>query len=104
MGGTAAAAQLAEGARDLALPGCGARRLLEVQRAENGGKWPETIAVVLWGTDNIKTYGESLAQVPAPALRGAAAGPDAFARTGSWAPPWHKPYHSFYPSRRPARR
>lgn len=28
-----------------------------------GGKWPETIAVVLWGTDNIKTYGESLAQV-----------------------------------------
>ncbi|KAK9822197.1 hypothetical protein WJX81_002621 [Elliptochloris bilobata] len=38
-------------------------RLLEVQKAENGGKWPETIAVVLWGTDNIKTYGESLAQV-----------------------------------------
>merc|ERR1712087_881528 len=25
--------------------------------------WPETIALVLWGTDNIKTYGESLAQV-----------------------------------------
>ena len=38
-------------------------RLLERQRQENGGKWPETIAVVLWGTDNIKTYGESLAQV-----------------------------------------
>jgi hypothetical protein len=38
-------------------------RLLEVQRQENGGQWPETIAVVLWGTDNIKTYGESLAQV-----------------------------------------
>eukprot|EP00245_Coleochaete_scutata_P001014 TRINITY_DN11240_c0_g2_i1.p1 TRINITY_DN11240_c0_g2~~TRINITY_DN11240_c0_g2_i1.p1 ORF type:complete len:1414 (-),score=393.13 TRINITY_DN11240_c0_g2_i1:774-5015(-) len=38
-------------------------RLLERQRAENGGKWPETIALVLWGTDNIKTYGESLAQV-----------------------------------------
>ena len=38
-------------------------RLLEVQKAENGNKWPETIAVVLWGTDNIKTYGESLAQV-----------------------------------------
>lgn len=38
-------------------------RLLERQRLENGGKWPETIAVVLWGTDNIKTYGESLAQV-----------------------------------------
>ena len=28
--------------------------------------WPETVAVVLWGTDNIKTYGESLAQVRAP--------------------------------------
>ena len=38
-------------------------RLLEAQRAENGGAWPETVAVVLWGTDNIKTYGESLAQV-----------------------------------------
>eukprot|EP00884_Botryococcus_braunii_P002250 jgi/Botrbrau1/12025/Bobra.0293s0002.1 len=38
-------------------------RLLEAQRAEAGGQWPETVAVVLWGTDNIKTYGESLAQV-----------------------------------------
>jgi len=38
-------------------------RLLERQKAENGGNWPETIALVLWGTDNIKTYGESLAQV-----------------------------------------
>ena len=38
-------------------------RLLERQRAENNGNYPETIAVVLWGTDNIKTYGESLAQV-----------------------------------------
>jgi magnesium chelatase subunit H len=38
-------------------------RLLERQRAENGGKYPETIACVLWGTDNIKTYGESLAQI-----------------------------------------
>ncbi len=38
-------------------------RLLKRQKADNGGKWPETIAVVLWGTDNIKTYGESLAQV-----------------------------------------
>ena len=38
-------------------------RLLEAQKAENGGAYPETIAVVLWGTDNIKTYGESLAQV-----------------------------------------
>ncbi len=38
-------------------------RLLARQRAENGGNWPETIACVLWGTDNIKTYGESLAQI-----------------------------------------
>lgn len=38
-------------------------RLLERQRLDNGGNYPETIAVVLWGTDNIKTYGESLAQV-----------------------------------------
>ena len=29
----------------------------------DGGKYPETIACVLWGTDNIKTYGESLAQI-----------------------------------------
>jgi magnesium chelatase subunit H len=38
-------------------------RLLARQRVENGGTYPETIAFVLWGTDNIKTYGESLAQV-----------------------------------------
>ena len=38
-------------------------RLLERQRQENGGAYPETIATVLWGTDNIKTYGESLAQM-----------------------------------------
>ncbi|KAI7837358.1 hypothetical protein COHA_008797 [Chlorella ohadii] len=38
-------------------------RLLERQKEEMGGKYPESIAVVLWGTDNIKTYGESLAQV-----------------------------------------
>ncbi len=38
-------------------------RLLARQMSENGGKYPETIACVLWGTDNIKTYGESLAQI-----------------------------------------
>lgn len=38
-------------------------RLLEAQKVANNNEWPETIAVVLWGTDNIKTYGESLAQV-----------------------------------------
>jgi len=37
-------------------------RLLARQQAETG-TWPETIAFVLWGTDNIKTYGESLAQI-----------------------------------------
>ena len=34
-------------------------RLIARQRAENDGAYPETIATVLWGTDNIKTYGES---------------------------------------------
>ncbi len=38
-------------------------RLLERNKSENEGRWPETIACVLWGTDNIKTYGESLAQI-----------------------------------------
>nr|RNJ69342.1 MAG: magnesium chelatase subunit H [Leptolyngbya sp. IPPAS B-1204] len=38
-------------------------RLLARERSENGGHYPETISFVLWGTDNIKTYGESLAQV-----------------------------------------
>ena len=37
-------------------------KLIERQRQEQGD-WPETIACVLWGTDNIKTYGESLAQI-----------------------------------------
>ncbi len=37
-------------------------KLIERQKEEEGG-WPETIACVLWGTDNIKTYGESLAQI-----------------------------------------
>ena len=38
-------------------------RLVDRQKQENGGNYPETIACVLWGTDNIKTYGESLAQI-----------------------------------------
>ncbi|MBD1846851.1 magnesium chelatase subunit H [Cyanobacteria bacterium FACHB-63] len=38
-------------------------RLIARQCAENNGDYPETIACVLWGTDNIKTYGESLAQI-----------------------------------------
>ena len=38
-------------------------RLMEKQVEDNNGAYPETIACVLWGTDNIKTYGESLAQI-----------------------------------------
>jgi magnesium chelatase subunit H len=38
-------------------------RLLARNMSENNGEYPETIACVLWGTDNIKTYGESLAQI-----------------------------------------
>jgi magnesium chelatase subunit H len=38
-------------------------RLLDREMSVNGGNYPETISFVLWGTDNIKTYGESLAQV-----------------------------------------
>jgi magnesium chelatase subunit H len=38
------------------------RKLLEKLK-EQGGAYPESIAFTLWGTDNIKTYGESLAQV-----------------------------------------
>merc|ERR1712071_211985 len=38
------------------------RKLLE-KLEEQHGAYPESIAFTLWGTDNIKTYGESLAQV-----------------------------------------
>jgi len=37
-------------------------KLLERLEKDNG-ELPETVAFTLWGTDNIKTYGESLAQV-----------------------------------------
>merc|ERR1712078_291247 len=53
-------------------------RLIERQKEENGGAWPETIALVLWGTDNIKTYGESLAQVML--MVGVRPAPDALGR------------------------
>jgi len=39
------------------------RKLIENLQKTNGGTYPESIAFTLWGTDNIKTYGESLAQV-----------------------------------------
>ena len=53
-------------------------RLIERQKAENDGQWPESIGLVLWGTDNIKTYGESLAQVLC--MVGARPKPDALGR------------------------
>merc|ERR1719253_1567026 len=51
---TAAACKNAEGVVE---------RLIAREKEQNGGKFPQSIALVLWGTDNIKTYGESLAQV-----------------------------------------
>merc|ERR1719297_603057 len=54
------------------------RKLLEKLKAENDGMYPESIAFTLWGTDNIKTYGESLAQVLA--LAGVRPVPDSLGR------------------------
>jgi magnesium chelatase subunit H len=54
------------------------RKLLEKLKDENDGKFPESIAFTLWGTDNIKTYGESLAQVLA--LAGVRPVPDSLGR------------------------
>ncbi|CAE8741961.1 unnamed protein product [Polarella glacialis] len=51
-------------------------RLLESMAAK--GENPESIAFTLWGTDNIKTYGESLAQVLA--LVGCRPVPDSLGR------------------------
>ncbi|MBC9784222.1 magnesium chelatase subunit H [Heliobacterium chlorum] len=45
---------------------------------ESNGSYPESIAVVLWGTDNIKTYGEGIAQ--AMALMGVQPMPDDLGR------------------------
>ncbi|CAE7495220.1 CHLH [Symbiodinium natans] len=52
-------------------------RLLD-SLTEQQGEMPESIAFTLWGTDNIKTYGESLAQVLA--LVGARPVPDSLGR------------------------
>lgn len=38
-----------------------ALQILEKHRAANDGAWPETVALMLWGLDAIKTRGESLA-------------------------------------------
>lgn len=54
-----------------------AHELLERIRAEQGA-YPETVAMVLWGTDNIKTEGEGIAQ--ALALIGARAVADELGR------------------------
>ena len=54
------------------------RKLLEKLADDNDGQFPESIAFTLWGTDNIKTYGESLAQVLA--LVGVKPVPDSLGR------------------------
>ena len=38
-----------------------AERVLDQHRAANGGAYPETVAVTMWGLDAIKTKGESVA-------------------------------------------
>ena len=53
-------------------------RLVERLAADNDGAYPESVAFTLWGTDNIKTYGESLAQVMA--LVGVRPVPDSIGR------------------------
>merc|ERR1719297_116515 len=53
-------------------------KLIEKLKDENDGMYPESIAFTLWGTDNIKTYGESLAQVLA--LVGVKPVPDSIGR------------------------
>ena len=54
------------------------KQLLDRLKTENDGMYPESIAFTLWGTDNIKTYGESLAQVLA--LAGVRPVPDSIGR------------------------
>ena len=39
------------------------RKVLDAERAAAGGAWPETVAVTLWGLNEIKTRGESVAIV-----------------------------------------
>lgn len=38
-----------------------ARNIVKQHQEEHGGAYPETVAVMLWGLDAIKTRGESLA-------------------------------------------
>lgn len=38
-------------------------RLLEQQKLASGGKWPETVSVMMWGSDCLKTSGESIAEI-----------------------------------------
>lgn len=52
--------------------------LVQRLRAQSGGAYPESVAMVLWGTDNIKTQGEGVAQ--ALALLGVVPEADAFGR------------------------
>lgn len=61
---------LADGARQ-------ADELLRIHRA-GGNPWPETVAIVLWGTDNLKSEGAPIGQ--ALALMGAAPRFDSYGR------------------------
>jgi magnesium chelatase subunit H len=54
-----------------------AERLLARYRADHG-HWPESVAIVLWGTDNLKTGGDAIAQ--ALHLMGAAPRFDSYGR------------------------
>ena len=54
-----------------------AERLLARYRADHG-QWPESVAMVLWGTDNLKTGGDAIAQ--ALHLMGAAPRFDSYGR------------------------
>lgn len=40
-----------------------AEEIIRQHREQNGGRYPETVAVNLWGLDAIKTRGESVAIV-----------------------------------------
>ena len=57
----------------------GAEELLDRYREENGGILPESIALILWGTDNLKSDGEGIAQ--ALALFGAKPKTDELGKT-----------------------
>lgn len=40
-----------------------ARQVVECYRRDNGGRFPETVAVVLWGFETMKTQGETIGEI-----------------------------------------